>query len=187
MEVILGSCVVTAILFGIFYLAYRINKTNLFSGFMLCLALSAPGITFFLLAMQYPGNFFLLYPVVTLVIITIIVLLFGIFILLAFLFINARTVFRKEGRSIANKQETKASTKPFLVMPGGQGIDEPRAEAEAMAQFARDARRNFHRSGRTALLSFALTHLTKHANQPGLLENRYLQLPDRSSLNPARW
>lgn len=79
MEVILGSCVVTAILFGIFYLAYRINKTNLFSGFMLCLALSAPGITFFLLAMQYPGNFFLLYPVVTLVIITIIVLLFLVF------------------------------------------------------------------------------------------------------------
>ncbi|MEG0757060.1 MAG: ElyC/SanA/YdcF family protein [Raoultibacter sp.] len=116
MEVVFGSCAVTAVLFAAFYFVYRINKTNLFSGFMFGFALSVLGMTFFLFSIQYTENIFLLYPIVALALVSIVVALFGIFILLAFLFINARTVFRKEGRSLSNSLTLVAGVGLVLLM-----------------------------------------------------------------------
>ena len=236
MEVIVASCIITAVLLAVFALVYRVNKTSLLSGFTLGVFLCALVATYALIVLRYPVNPFLLYPLVALTGLALIVPLFGIYILIAFLFYNARVVFRREGRSLSNsltliaaigiivlilvswamssqslpiwlqaiwagvvsiisiytfvvflflvtaalcsvahpkkdkdyiivlgsgliegrvppllagrirrairfarKQEEKTGALPVLIMSGGQGADEPRPEAEAMAEFALDA------------------------------------------------
>lgn len=236
MEAIAASCIVTAVLFGVFFLIYRTNKTSLMSGFTFGMFLFALVATYTIAVGQHPANPFLLYPLIALAGIALIVPLFGIYILVGYLLHNARVVFRKEGRSLSNsltliaaigiialvivswfvasesipiwlqaiwagitsivaiytfvvfvflvttalcsiarpkrdkdyivvlgsgliegrvtpllagrirraiqfarKQCDKTEKLPVLVMSGGQGPDEPLAEARAMAQFAIDA------------------------------------------------
>ncbi|WP_417143371.1 YdcF family protein [Raoultibacter massiliensis] len=102
MNVIALSLVATAILFVLFLLVYRTNKTSLLSGFTFGAFLFAMISTYAIIVITYPESPFLLYPLIALFGLALIVPLFGIYILIAFLLHNARTVFRKEGRSLSN-------------------------------------------------------------------------------------
>lgn len=81
MEVIAASCIVTAVLFGVFFLIYRTNKTSLMSGFTFGMFLFALVATYTIAVGQHPANPFLLYPLIALAGIALIVPLFGIYIL----------------------------------------------------------------------------------------------------------
>ena len=236
MELLVGICGATVASLGLFCLQYRFNKTSLLSGMLFCCFVMLLGVTLVFFALRYPENPFLLYPLVTLTFVAFVAAAFGIYILIAFLLLNARTVFRKEGRSLANSltliagigitlfivvswfmvgqtpppwlqalwagilsvvfvsvltvvlflvtvllctlsrprpnkdylvvlgsglidgrvtpllagrimravsfaraQKARTGILPTLIMSGGQGADEPCAEAEAMAHFAREA------------------------------------------------
>ena len=102
MDATLAMCAVTAVLFGLFALVYLTNKTNLLAGFLFDVFLLAFAATFGIIVAQHPSNPFLIYPLVALAGLAVIASLFGVYILIAFLLHNARTVFRREGRSLAN-------------------------------------------------------------------------------------
>lgn len=236
MDLIAYACIATAISFAVFALVYWRNRTSLLSGFTFNAFLFSLALTLGLIAATHSDNPFFLYPAVAFSMLALVALLFGTYILIAYLLFNARTVFKREGRSLANsltlvaaaaiaafiiaswamatqsmplwaqalwsgiasvvfvytvivllflttaflcsiarprknkdyivvlgsglirgdvtpllasrirkailfarKQEKKTGRLPTLIMSGGQGPDEPRAEAEAMVEFALDA------------------------------------------------
>lgn len=84
-----------------FILLYSRNKTRILNGLVFNLFVCAAGITvvFYLLEMQNKIAYALLGIMAVLVLGT---LLFGVYILIALLFLNARIVFKRERRSLAN-------------------------------------------------------------------------------------
>lgn len=236
MDPLVLMCIATAALFAVFALVYRVNKTNMLSGFTFGVFLFSLAITLGVVTVSLGDNPFFLYPLIAVALLAVFAALFGLYILIAFLLFNARTVFKREGHSLANsltlvaavsivafiivswvvssqstpfwvqaiwsgiaavvavyafivflflmtaflcsiarpkknkdyivvlgsglirgqvtpllasrirkaivfarKQEAKTGKLPVLIMSGGQGPDEPRAEAEAMMEFALDA------------------------------------------------
>lgn len=116
MEVITASCIVTAVLLGVFLLVYRTNKTSLLSGFTFGVFLFAFAATYAIIVGLHPASPFLLYPLVALTGIALIVPLFGIYILIGYLIHNARVVFRKEGRSLSNSLTLIAAVGIIVLM-----------------------------------------------------------------------
>ncbi|WP_139651084.1 YdcF family protein [Raoultibacter phocaeensis] len=236
MDALLLMCLVTAVSFAVFALVYRANKTNMLTGFTFGAFLFSLALTLGVVTVSHEDNPFFLYPLIAVAVLAVIAALFGLYILIAFLLFNARTVFKREGHSLANsltllaavaivvfvavswlvasqstpfwvqalwsgiaavvgvytfivflflmtaflcsiarprknkdyiivlgsglikgqvtpllasrirkaivfaqKQDEKTGKLPILIMSGGQGPDEPRAEAEAMREFALNA------------------------------------------------
>lgn len=100
-EVLLVFAAITIGFFLLFMLVYRRNKASILSGFIFgCFVLSA-GLSYVMLALN-TNNPVLLASLVIVGFALIFVLAFGVFALIALLLLNARTMFRRERRSLAN-------------------------------------------------------------------------------------
>lgn len=90
----------TALLLLLFWLTYRHNKASLLSGFLFSLFLLVAG-ALVLAGLAYWASDFAFILVTIFGVLALAVLLFGGYALILYLFANARTIAKKEGRSLA--------------------------------------------------------------------------------------
>lgn len=98
MGILLG---ISMVLFGLFALVYKMNKTSIFSGFLFSCFLLSAGATYAVFALHSKIQL-LEWSLILLGFAVVFVFLFGIYVLVVFLLLNFRAMFKKERRSLAN-------------------------------------------------------------------------------------
>lgn len=95
------ALIVTAVLFLLFIIVYKRNKTRLFSGFMFMAFLLSAAVSYALLAVRTQSPL-LTYPLIGLMFLFLLIMGFGVYVAIAYLLLNARIVFKRERRSFSN-------------------------------------------------------------------------------------
>lgn len=102
MAVYMGTALVLLALFGVFFVVYKHNRFSLWCGFMFCIFLGALLLAYAFLVIQ-SGIALLEYTLVGAALLLMLVLLFGLYVLIALLFWNARLMAKRERRSLSNR------------------------------------------------------------------------------------
>lgn len=95
------SVLIMLFFFGIFALVYWRNKTGIASGFFFLCSLASVGLFAFAFTIEYESTV-TLFILLALAVLLLLILSFGLYVLIIFLLFNARAVFKRERRSLAN-------------------------------------------------------------------------------------
>lgn len=93
--------IVTVISFLLFYVVYKHNHNTIFNGFSFSIFLLFFSLFFLAIVLQY-GNILLLIPFFMIALFILLCMLFGVYGLIIFLILNAKTVFKKERFRLSN-------------------------------------------------------------------------------------